>query len=312
MARATTNRTDISYIAELTPGTTPATPTFQIVPTTDGAPSFGISTEVSEEIRSDRQISDLVVVDAETAGEINFELSYVPWKPILQEILRDDAGVTDSMTNGIADPTNYTFCKRVFAGATPYYFYYTGTVLSGLSLSFATGTRLTGTLSVMGRSENATATGITGQDFNDPLDYAIMNSVNHVTAIDITGLPANTCFQTLDLSINNNSTGSKCIGTLGNDDVQDFSLEVTGSIETYFDDLTLYEKFKNSESFSIDITLDDGPGNQMIIKMPKCKFEELDVPIDGKDQFLVMPGSFRALRDDALGYTIGIDFTDTP
>ena len=308
MAKATTNYTDLSYVVESVPGEIPANPAFQLLPTTGGALQLNISTEVSEVIRSDRQIDDLVPVDAEVSGDINFELSYAPWKPIIQELLRPDAGPSDSIINGSHAPTTYTFCKRVFVGETVNYFYYTGCVIGGMTLNFATGTRLTGTVMLMGREEAATQTPLAGQTFVDVPEYAIMNSVNNIVSINITGLPEGTCFQNLNLTIANNSTGAKCIGVFGSSDIQDFSFDVNGSMETYFEDLVLYNKFINSESFTVDFTLEDSLGNQMTFSMPKVKFEELSVPIPGKNQFLSMPGSIRALRDPALGYTLKIDF----
>lgn len=308
MAKATTNYTDLSYVVETVPGEIPASPQFQLLPTTGGALQLNITTEVSEVIRSDRQIDDLVPVDGDVTGDINFELSYGPWKPLIQEILRPDAGPSDSIKNGSAAPTTYTFCKRIFVGTDVNYFYYTGCVLGGMTLDFQTGSRLTGTITILGREETATQTGIAGQDFIDVPEYAIMNSVNNIVSIVMAGLPAGTCFQSLNLTISNNSTGAKCIGIFGSSDIQDFSFDVNGSMETYFEDLVLYNKFINSESFSVAFELEDSLGNTMIFTMPKVKFEELSVPIPGKNQFLSMPGTIRALRDPVTGYTLKIDF----
>lgn len=310
MSKATTNYTDLSYIAEVTPGVIPTSPAFQLLPTTGGALALNISTEVSEVIRSDRQIDDLVPVDAEVTGDINFELSYTPWKPLIIELLRS-AQTGSPYKNGSDAPTTYTFCKRVIVGTTTNYFYYTGCVIGSMTLNFATGTRLTGTLNVMGREETATTTGLGGQTFTDVAEYAIMNSVSNLL-IAITDLPAETCFQKLDLTIANNSAGAKCIGVFGSSDIQDFALDVTGSIETYFEDLVLYNKFINSQSFAVTITLTDSLTNEIEIVMPRCKFEELSVPIPGKNQFLSMPGSIRALRDPVTDYTISFAFTDAP
>lgn len=312
MAKLTTNYTDISYVAEATPGVTPATPAFQILPTTGGSPELKTTTQVSEAIRSDRQIDDLIPVDAEVIGDLNFELSYAPYKPLLQQILRPTAGPSDAVINGNKAPQTYTFCKRVVASATTYYFYYTGVVLGNLKLSFSTGSRLTGSISVIGETETPTETGIVGQTFVQPPAHVIMNSVDNILDLSLTGLPANTCFKSLELTIDNSSTGAKCIGVYGNSEVADFGLNITGSIETYFEDLVLYQKFKAAEAFAMAIELKDGLDNELKMTFPKCKFEELSVPIPGKDQFLTMPGTLRALRDQALGYTAKFEFTDAP
>lgn len=308
MSKATTNYTDLSYVEEVTPGVIPTSPQFQLLPTTGGALALTITTEVSEVIRSDRQIDDLVPVDAEVMGDINYELSYAPWKPLILELLRT-AEVANPYKNGSEAPKTYTFCKRIIVGDVTNYFYYKGCVIGSMSFNFATGSRLTGVLNLVGRDEDATTTPLGGQGFIDVPNYAIMNSVNNLM-ITMTGLSATTCFQKLDLTIANNSTGAKCIGIFGASDVQDFALDVTGSIETYFEDLDLYTKFLDSQAFSVSITLTDSMGNVIDIDMPRCKFEELSVPIPGRNQFLSMPGSIRALRDSVTNSTIQFAFTD--
>jgi len=123
MAITSTNYTDISYIEEVTPGTTPATPTFQILPTKGGSPQGNITTAVSEVIRSDRQTDDLVVVDSDVAAEVNFELSYTPYKPLLTSLLQgaSAAVINISSASDIAaaagSPSSFTSTSTDFVAA---------------------------------------------------------------------------------------------------------------------------------------------------------------------------------------------------
>jgi hypothetical protein len=75
MAVAATNRVKVSVVREATPGTTPATPAFMPIGPTrinlTGAPK----TVVSNELVSDRQVPDLILVGQDIAGDIGFELS---------------------------------------------------------------------------------------------------------------------------------------------------------------------------------------------------------------------------------------------
>ncbi|MDX1699245.1 MAG: phage tail tube protein [Melioribacteraceae bacterium] len=320
MAITSTNYTDISYIEEVTPGVIPDTaPTnFQIIPTTGGAPMFERATQVSDVIRSDRQTDDLVVVDADVTGEIEFESAYGPYKPLFQALLR---GPVDTVTtpgseivkNGNLAPKTYTFVKRVLGIIDPTYFYYKGCVLSQVAMNFETGAILTGTQSVLGRTEvtgtDGTTLPITSQAFLNPPAYTVLNSVEHV-ATSSGVWPATTEFDNMSLTINNNSTNAKAIGTLGAIDVADFTLEVTGDISIYFQDLDIYTLFSNSANFDLNVTLTDASGNILLIEMPFCKFETLDSPIEGKDNFYMMDGTFRALRDPVNDYMIQMTWTD--
>ena len=71
-----TNRVAIRIVEESTFGTTPATPAFQELRVTSGNPSFTPTTVTSNEMRSDRQVTDLILVGAEAGGPLGFEVSH--------------------------------------------------------------------------------------------------------------------------------------------------------------------------------------------------------------------------------------------
>ncbi len=388
MTITSTNFTSLGYELEVTAGTTPATPAFDTLPTTGGAPQSNLTTAVSEVIRSDRMIDDLVLVDSEVSGSVNYELSYAPYKPIVTSLMRKTAvdvsfsgaltsvnadskftgaalttgtniavgqmvhinGFVNTAINGTyrvtavtatdltVDPApaadealgsgglinatvvvngaeamdTYTFCKRVTGITNTAYFYYKGCAISAMNMSFETGSILNGSFDVFGRTETATETEITDSTYPEPPDYTLLNAVNSVVSIDIEGLTAGSPFMSMNLNINNNTTGAKAIGTLGSYDVADFGFEVTGDVDLYFEDLVTYNKFINSESFSVTFVLEDGDNNRIACYMPKCKFESLESPIDGKDNFLMQNGSFRALRDADLEYMLQFSFYTAP
>lgn len=390
-----TNNTTISYIAEVTPGVTPATPAFQILPTLGGGPQGNLSTQVSEAINQGRQIDDLIVVDSEVGGPIDFELSYTPYSPLLEALMQSaavvdsfvavDISVTaisgadctidsaaavnftsgnlvvdqhvkitgftagnaaangiyriksiaatqlsadrvdnnavavnatagDSVTvagnrvrNGVATPTNYTICKRVEGLAATAYMYYRGMQVSMLSLAFETGSILKGSMDFVGLTEDVTETAIASQTFTPVPSYNIMNSVTSIANIDVTGLPAGTEFSNFNLSYDNNINRAKSIGTLGASSLASFTLNLTADITIYFEDISAYNAFKNSTSFSVTLLVQDASNNNMVFRIPNCKFETLETPIPGKDNFFMLNGSLRGLRDATNNYTFQID-----
>jgi len=389
MPVTSTNYTSLYYEPEATPGTTPDSPSFDELPTTGGAPAGNLTTAVSEAIRRDRMTDDLIVVDSEVGGDINYELSYLPYKPLLKALLQDDAAprtisitgssdinflaqatdnivsagdfgptvafvgqyirvastasnngiykitavnantnsisvtpqpaaeastsaviTADMVRNGVDTPQTYTILKLVEGITAPAYFYYTGCIVSAMSFNFTTGSILNGTISVVGRSETVTETAIASSTYTAPPAYTIMNSVQSLGNISITGLSADTCFSTLNLTVNNNVNQAKCIGTLGAHDLASFTLDITADIELYFEDIVTYNLYKNSSSFSLSFQLTDGDGNVMVVTLPACKFETLDSPIDGKDNFYMLTGSMRALRDTTTDCMIQFDFLD--
>ena len=81
-----TNRTSLKYIKETTWGTTPATHMNDLRMTGESL-SFNISNIVSNELRSDRQTTDLVQVSAEASGGFDGELSYAAYDEFFQGAL---------------------------------------------------------------------------------------------------------------------------------------------------------------------------------------------------------------------------------
>lgn len=68
-------RSQLYYLEEVTWGVTPGT-ALKALRYTGESLNFDIDTTQSKEIRSDRQITDLIRTDAEPGGNINFEMSY--------------------------------------------------------------------------------------------------------------------------------------------------------------------------------------------------------------------------------------------
>lgn len=381
-----TNRTDLAYVAEVTPGTTPPTPAFQSLPVTGIGLQTEIATAVSEAIRNDRQIDDLVPVDENIQGSTPFELTFEAWSPLMIALLQGGAGVavnlsgsdvdvtqgtstyqssgavnfstltpgmfvniqgfaneanngpkevvsstatdlivTDpnlvsqvsgdpvtfdaaSYRNGAEEAQAFTFRKGISpSGGTESIFYFNGCEVSQMTFAFETAAILSATMDIMGLSSEATTTPIAGETIVPVVNYSLMNSVNSVVGIEVGGLPATTEFQTMNLTINNNITGAKAIGTLGSFDLASFTLDATGDVELYFEDLSAYNLFKAAGNFSLAIAMKDAVGNCIVISMPNCKFESMEEPIPGKDEFLFQTATFRALRDPVLDYMVQFD-----
>lgn len=86
MPLANTSRAQVRYVAESAFGVIPVTTPLKLRMTGEGL-DYNVQTESSKEIRSDRQKSDLVVVDAGAQGPINVELSYVEYDPLVEATL---------------------------------------------------------------------------------------------------------------------------------------------------------------------------------------------------------------------------------
>lgn len=389
---ASTNVTDVAYVKETVAGTTPASPDFQRLPVTGCNLAEQFTTAVSEALRKDRMVDDLIIVDMDVNGGVPFELTYEAFKPMLISLLQGGAAIstvaiadatdlsitastktlgattTDFLTsnvkvgqfikiagftsagnnglfrvasvaqhavvledplsllvdevagdsvdvtglcyrNGIAVPDSYTFRKSFsIPGKPEAIFYYRGCQISGMTFNFATGSILNGEMTVTGLTAQGTTTALSGETIDEVADYTLLNSVSSITSLRLEGLPSNAFFSSLNLTVDNGANPQKGLAQLGARGIANFTLNITGTVELYFEDLSVYNIFKSSTGFLMSFTLEDGDGNIMVLTMPKVKFETLTEPVPGKDQFLMESGSIRALRDSVTNCMIQVDF----
>jgi hypothetical protein len=87
------NRVQVQYIEEATPGTTPAiaqpgTPqsTLRVARITGESIMFAIANTTSAELRADRMVSALVQTGAQNGGDLNFELSFPAARTFLDQM----------------------------------------------------------------------------------------------------------------------------------------------------------------------------------------------------------------------------------
>jgi len=214
------------------------------------------------------------------------------------------ATITGSrLRNGVTEHS-FTF-QRQLADAVQF-FAYRGQVCNEFSMSASAESIVTGSLNFTGGSVASTdikqtsygAGNNTAAPSND-----VMNAVANVAQIREGGttVAAGLFIQELSFSLQNNVRAIKAIGTLGNADVGVGKCQITGNLNTLFNDETLYAKFLastgSSLSFKIADAATDALSNAYIIDFPNIKFESDDGgKIGGSNQDVSENLSWKALR----------------
>lgn len=98
-----TNRTQIGVVRESTFGTTPANPVFKTQRTRSSNINANPQTVVSDEIRADGQVTDLILVGQQAQGDIAGELSFLSHDDVLEEALRGTWGNHPRILNIVED-----------------------------------------------------------------------------------------------------------------------------------------------------------------------------------------------------------------
>jgi hypothetical protein len=188
------------------------------------------------------------------------------------------------------------------------YFAYRGCVFNKLSLSFKAGAAVGGSFDVMGKDAlRNTATNLPGGTTASQT-YDVMNSVNNVGNIYEGGAAlANTFVQSLDLMIDNNLRGQKAIGTLGNAGIASGTQVVTGKVQIYLADGTLYDKFINNTASSLTVRVADGSGNGYAVTLPKTRYTNVSIAAGSIDTDVMLSADVQAVVDPTTSQVIFLD-----
>lgn len=87
MPLASSSRAQMRYIPETILGVTPTTGNPRDLRITGESLDYSVTKEDAKEIRKDRQIGSMSLVGAETGGDVQFELSYAEYDPLVQSAL---------------------------------------------------------------------------------------------------------------------------------------------------------------------------------------------------------------------------------
>jgi hypothetical protein len=139
---ANASQTRLAYVAESTYGVTPATPTFQKLRYTAEGLGANIENVTSNEIRADRNVSDLIQVGSSAGGNVDFELSYGSYDDFLESLMFSTFS-TNVLKNGVTEKS-FTLEKTFETGATDQFHRFTGAIANGFNLSMTTGAIVTG------------------------------------------------------------------------------------------------------------------------------------------------------------------------
>lgn len=395
MPLATANRAQLRYIKESAFGTIPGAGNPNKLRMTGESLAFAIKKETSKEIRSDRQVTDLVPVGASANGGINFELSYGEYDKLFEAFFMGTwstfgtGGVGDAiptsatfaastLTAGLAtsgnsiftnlrkgqwikitgstisaqniyaqvsttvSPTStvLTFEGSPFTGITgnggtnvkiqslqlingtaesswtiereladvAQFFAHRGMTPDKLSLKFASGAITTGTFEWQGK--DVVRAGTTQLPGSPVASYAydVMNAVSGVGDIYEGGtLLAGTFIKSVDLSLSNKLRARDAIGTLGAVSIGTGTLEVTGNMEVYLQDGTLYDKFVNNTASSLVLRTSSSDGNGYFLSLPRIRYQDAKVQAGGLDTDVMLSMPFTAILDPVQGHTIALN-----
>lgn len=195
------------------------------------------------------------------------------------------------------------------AGATPRYEYSLGNLANTMAIALPLADKATVTFGFVGtdtgvptatRATNAATPTVVRQSvaFNTSQDILRLR----IQKVDETGLT--TCFKDVTLTLNNNVTPEKCLGTLGAVFMNTGNFEVDLEGQILFTDEAVASSVRNNDTVTMDTLLKNGDG-AICIDLPSLTLGggDLEFPVN---ESVLMNLTGQAFGDATLGTSIGI------
>jgi hypothetical protein len=103
--------------------------------------------------------------------------------------------------------------------------------------------------------------------------------------------------QSANLSYDNALRSQEAICELGAVGIGSGTVSLTGTLEVYFANGALFDKFQKNENISFTISTLDDAGNGYVITIPKANLSSLTTSAGGKDQDMMLSIEVTGLRD---------------
>jgi hypothetical protein len=299
MAFAQGSRSQLTYISEVTFGTTPGTPAMILLPVNTHSLNLKKALVESAEIRGDRQVAVSRHGNRSVAGDIVVELRADDYDALLESAL------FGAFTSGVLK-LGTTFKSFSFEDGmldVAKYRKFTGCAVNTLNLDIKPNAMVLATFGIIGKDgPAATGTSLdaspTASSGNAPFDsFSGTISEGGSSIATVTGLK---------LTIENGLNPTMVIGSPTAPQLEYGRGKVSGEVTAYFDDITLYNKFVNETTSDLTFSLTDGlTGNTYTFDLPKIKFNSGDMPLQN-EQSRLLTMQIQGLYNSSDGTTLSI------
>lgn len=305
MANATGSQHAMEYVAEVTYGTTPATPA--MTPIRHNTTSLGLSKETfqSAEIRSDRQITDFRHGNKQVGGDIVGELSYGTYDDFLEATLggtwaTDTPALgTDQLKAG-TDLGSFTVRRR-FTDLSSVQQVFTGVQFTSMAVTINSQIASV-TFSTLGK--DMSTTNITGATVNAASTTEPFSGLDVGTIQE--GGSAIASVTEVSFTLENGLSPNFALGSDTTLDPSSGRSNITGTINAYFQNQTLLDKFINETDSSLDVSVTDPAGNLLRIFLPRIVYSG-GQPDVGGEGVIILSMPFQALYDTTTSTNIVIE-----
>lgn len=289
------SQTRLAYITEVTYGTTPASPVFKNQRFTSESLNANIENRVSNEIRADRNVTDLIQVGSEAGGSVDFELSYGSFEDWLESLMYG-TWASNILKNGNTQKS-FTIEKTFEAGATDQYHRFTGCIANSLSLDIQAKQIVTGSFEFLAKGATTAQAIIASATYTAANSNPVINAATNFASFSMSGVTSPE-ITSLKLKVTNNLRRQPIVGSIDARGIGTGRFEVTGEAMLYFTNQTLYDLFLAGTASNLSFVIGGASTKKYQFDIANLKFEKVEIVAGGNDQDVMAKVSFRGLYDN--------------
>lgn len=181
----------------------------------------------------------------------------------------------------------------------------------GVSMEVTAGSIVTGSSTLQGRETKRSSI----SKLDNPANYTVLDApatevvsaTANVGSLSVNGVEQATAIRSIQFSIEGNLRNQQAVGSKFPVGIAAGRLNLTGSIEAYFADGEMYDRFINHETVSLAFPIIDVDKNTYYFTIPAFKVSSDPVAPGGIDQDVMETMEFSAFRDAATRCMMQID-----
>jgi len=282
MAFAQGSRSSLSYIAETTFGTTPASPTFANLPINSHSLDLTKDRVEGNEIQADRMSRVDRHGNKQSGGSIEVDLRKGDYDELLESAFFNSYA-SDVLKVGT---TPKFFSMEDAANDIDQYRLFTGLSVSTANFSIAPNQMVTATFDMVGKG--MTQAGTTGSTGGTPTASSVNAPFDSYSGTISDGGAGISIVTSIDFSLSNSLAPTFVIGADSSQSLEFGNAVVEGTMTVYYEDETLINKFLNETESSITVSVDDPTGaNTYTFEFPRVKYNGAAVPLQNPQSRLI-------------------------
>lgn len=184
--------------------------------------------------------------------------------------------------------------------------YFSGMRVGSMTMGLTAQEIITGAYSFMGKTSVASGTSIAGSNVSADVTEVLTASGN-VGSLTKNGASLASALRSISFELNNNLRPQAIVGQLAKAGIGYGFTDITGTIEAYFEDLTLYTDLLQHSTVSLSWRTTDNAGNAYVYTLPKIYLMTGSPTAPSGNADVILPLEYAAVRDAATSCMVQLD-----